>query len=390
MQREATKRAGDERPCAKPLRVLIVAPSLEMVGGQSIQAARLLTALREEPSLEVSFLPVNPRLPGALNHLRKIKYLRTLLTSVAYCASLVARVRKFDVIHIFSASYFSFLLAPTPAILVCKLYGKRCVLNYRSGEAADHLSRWKRTARPVIRMADEIVAPSGYLVDVFARFGFHARSIFNFVDTERFRFRERKPLRPVFLSNRNFEPLYNVACTLRAFALIQQRFPEAKLTLAGEGSQRNELEKLARELHLNNVTFSGRIAPERMHALYEAADIYLNSPDIDNMPGSLIEAFASGLPVVTTNAGGIPYILSDGQTGLMVERGDYQAMAERALRLLEDEKLASEISSRAREECRKYEWTNVRREWLKLYEEVARKNVLKSSERVNATKVTPV
>jgi glycosyltransferase involved in cell wall biosynthesis len=352
--------------------VLIVAPSLGILGGQAVQAARLLARLQEEPSLRVSFLPVNPSLPGPLEKLQAIKYVRTIVTSLLYWTSLLARVRKYDVIHIFSASYFSFLLAPAPAILVARLYGKKTVLNYRSGEAEDHLKRWRRTAIPLIKMVDETVVPSGYLVDVFARFNLSAHSIFNFVDTGRFRFRERVPLRPVFFSNRNFEPLYNVGCTLRAFAIIQRRYPEASLTLAGDGSQRAELEKLARELDLRHTRFTGRVAPASMHELYDAADIYLNSPDIDNMPGSIIESFAAGLPVVTTNAGGIPYIVTDGETGLLVQRGDDEAMAACAIRLLADDGLAQKLVSRAHAECSKYSWARVRDEWLKLYLEVAR------------------
>ncbi|MBD0372880.1 MAG: glycosyltransferase family 4 protein [Pyrinomonadaceae bacterium] len=349
------------------VRVLMVAPSLGILGGQAVQAARLLSRLRAEPSLEIDFLPVNPRLPGALGKLQDIKYVRTLLTSAQYFATLLARVRHYDVIHIFSASYFSFLLAPTPAILVSRLYGKRTLLNYRSGEAEDHLTRWRRTALPTMRKVDAIIAPSGYLVDVFKRFGLSARSIFNIVETERFRFRERVPLKPVFFSNRNFEPLYNVACTLRAFALVQKRFPDARLVLAGDGSLRAELEALARELGLRNVEFLGRVKPERMHELYDAADIYLNSPNIDNMPGSIIEAYASGLPVVTTNAGGIPYIVTNEKTGLMVERNDHVAMAGAAIRLLEDPALAARIARAAYDECRKYRWESVREEWLELY-----------------------
>lgn len=357
--------------CAPPLRVLIVAPSTGILGGQAVQAARLLARLRAEPQLEVSFLPINPQLPGILRRLQAIKYLRTILTSLVYCATLLWRVRQHDCIHIFSASYFSFLLAPTPAILASKLYGKKSVLNYRSGEAADHFTRWRRTAIPTVRLVDVVAVPSGYLVDVFKRFGISARSIFNFVETERFRFRERRPLRPVFLSNRNLEPLYNVECILRAFALIQRRFPEASLTVAGDGSQRRELERLARELGLRRTSFVGRVEPEKMPELYDAADIYLNSPNIDNMPGSIIEAFASGLPVVTTAAGGIPYILSDGETGMMVGRNDHEAMADRAMRLLEDQALAQAIVTKAHEECRKYSWDSVRHEWLGLYYSLA-------------------
>ncbi len=367
------------------VRVLIVAPSLGILGGQAVQAERLRERLAEESSLEVSFLPHNPRLPGLLGKLQGIKYVRTILTSFAYVALLLWRVRAYDVIHVFSASYVSFVLAPTPAILVAKLYGKRVVLNYHSGEAEDHLRRWRRTAIPTIRLVDEVAVPSGYLVEVFARFGLGARSIYNFVDTSRFRFRTRRPLRPVFFSNRNLEPLYNVGCTLRAFRIIQQRFPEATLTVAGDGSQRGELEQLARELDLRGTTFIGRVEQSRMHELYECADIYLNSSDIDNMPISLIESYAAGLPVVTTDAGGIPHMLTHEQTGLMVRRGDHEALAACAIRLLEDDALAKRITSNALAACRGYSWEAVREEWLNLYFELARED----SSRAHAAALPP-
>jgi len=366
---EASESVGREDHAA-PTRVLIVAASLDILGGQAVQAVRLLEGLREEPSLEVSFLPINPRLPGFTRRLQNIKYVRTVVTSIAYIALLLSRVWRYDVIHVYSASYLSFVIAPTPAILIAKLYGNAIILNYHSGEAGDHLVRWRRTAIPTMRLADSIIVPSEYLVDVFARFGIHASAVFNTVETNNFRFRQRSNLRPIFLANRNLEALYNVGLVLRAFALIQQRFPEARLTVAGEGSERANLEQLARELNLRHTEFVGRVPPERMPELYDAADIYLNGSDIDNMPLSILEAFAAGVPVITTNAGGIPYIVGDGETGLLVERGDYEAMAAHAIRLLEDNALAFKLACAAHEECRKYNWFTVREEWLKLYHQL--------------------
>jgi glycosyltransferase involved in cell wall biosynthesis len=345
---------------------------VDILGGQAVQAERLIERLREEPSLEVSFLPINPRLPGVLRKLQAVKYVRTAVTSIFYLLTLLARVPRHDVLHVFSASYFSFVLAPTPAVLTGKLYGKKVVLNYHSGEAEDHLRRWRRTAIPVIRLADAVAVPSGYLVDVFAKFGLPARAVFNNIEVGGYRFRERNPLRPVFLANRNFEAHYNVACVLRAFALVQRRRPDARLTVAGDGSQRAALEALAAELELKNVEFLGRVEPGDMAGLYEAADIYLNGSSIDNMPVSILEAFSSGLPVVTTEAGGIPYIVEDGRNGLLVPLDDHEAMAERALRLLEDGALATALARQAREDCLQYGWARVRVGWLSLYEEVAR------------------
>jgi L-malate glycosyltransferase len=350
------------------LRVCIVAPSLDILGGQAVVAQRLMDQLESDPDIELSFLPHNPRLPGVLRHLQRVKYLRTIVTSAAYVVLLLRRLPRQDVVHVFSASYWSFLLAPTPAVLIGKAYGKRVVLNYRSGEAADHLTRWRRTAIPILRRADLIVTPSGYLVDVFAKFGLVARSIFNFVDLSKIRYRERSTLRPVFLTNRNFAPHYNVACVLRAFQLVQQAMPEARLIVAGDGEQRQMLEDLAHELGLRNTEFVGQVTPARMAELYDGADVYLNAPNIDNMPNSVIESFAAGLPVVTTSAGGIPYIVTDGETGLMVAPDDHVALAREAKRLFSEPGLGNRLARRAREEVLlKYTWPAVHDAWRDAY-----------------------
>lgn len=346
------------------LKVLIVAPTLPLVGGQSVQAQRLLGAFADDPAIKVDIQPINPVF---LAPLQKIKFVRTLVTSAKYIFDLLRRVPKYDVIHIFSASYFSFLLAPTPALLIAKLFNKKTILNYHSGEAEDHLTRWKRTAIPLIRRFDKIIVPSDYLVDVFGRFGLKAETIFNFVDTSNYRFRERQPLNPVFLSNRNFESLYNVGCILQAFALIQQKFPVAKLLVAGEGREGADLRQLSKTLGLRNVEFLGSVQQSEMPGLYDQADIYLNSSNIDNMPSSIIEAFAAGTPVVSTNAGGIPYIVKDGETGLLVSLNDHEALAAAAIRLLDSPELAQKIITQARQDCVKYSLEAVYPQWVNVY-----------------------
>ena len=356
---------------AQKLRLLIIGPSLAIVGGQAVQAARLIERLRPEPDLEVGFLPINPRLPWLLHLLQRVKYLRTIVTSIAYVLSLLLRVYRYDVIHVFSASYLSFVLAPTPAILISKLYRRRVLLNYHSGEAEDHLRRWRRTAIPTIRLADILVVPSEYLVRVFDQFGLKAQAIYNVIDTDRFRFRDRVPPRPIFLCNRNLEAHYGVDRVLRAFSIIQEQLPDATLNIVGDGSQRRSLEALAQELSLRNTTFGGQVDPASIADSYDAADIYLNGSEIDNQPLSLLEAFACGLPIVTTDAGGIPDIVTNGKTGMIVPRGDYRQMAERAMQLLRDVSLTRHLVEEGRKECLRYTWKAVREAWLTTYHKLA-------------------
>jgi len=354
----------------KKIRVCIVVASLDILGGQSVAAMRLLEGLAQVENIDAELLPINPRLPGFLSRLQRIKYIRTIVTFLYYVVTLLVKLRRYDVVHIFSASNFSFLLAPAPAVLISKLYGKGVILNYHSGEAEEHLRNWRRTAIPVIKLADRVIVQSGYLVEVFAKFGIAAGAIFNTVDLSQFRFRQRPPLLPVILTNRNLEKHYNVACALRAFAHVQQQVPEAKLLVAGNGNQRTMLRALAAELNLKNIEFLGAVPPTAMPALYDEADIYLNTSDVDNMPLSILEAFASGLPVVTTDAGGIPYMVSDGCNGLMVNRGDDVALAQAIIRLLGNSELAKQLINQARQDCQQYTWEAVGANWVALYEEL--------------------
>ena len=348
----------------RTIRVLLIAPSLRILGGQSVQATRLIACLGEIPSLQIAFQPINPKLP---DWIAAIPFFRTACSFIAYCTMLTARAWRYDILHVFSASYYSYSLWTLPALFFAKLYGKKIVLNYRDGQAEDHLKNW-RSAIPTIRMMDAIVSPSGFLVDVFAKFGLRAQSVSNIIDMSQFRFRGRRKLRPLFLHNRILEPLYNIQCTLRAFALIQERYPEARLTLAHDGPSRGELERFARELKLRNTEFIGRVPHGKVADLYDAADIYLTSPDFDCMPGSVLECFASGLPVIATQAGGIPYIATDGETALLVPRNDHQAMAACAFRLLEDEALVERLTTRAYEECKRFCAGPVRDQWFALYQ----------------------
>lgn len=354
----------------RKLRVALVAPSLDILGGQAVQADRLVRAWQGDPEVDCRLLPVNPVPPGPLKHGRKLKYLRTVVTEATYLPLLAKHLSKVDVAHVFSASYTSFLLAPLPAILTAKALGRPVILNYRSGEAPDHLAR-SRVARVALATVDQNVVPSRFLVDVFKQFGIGATIIPNLVDLGRFRFRLRAPLRPRILSTRNLESLYNVACTVRAFRLVQDRYPEASLTLVGGGAEEPALRALVQSLALRNVTFTGRVRPTDIAECYASHDIYLQSPNIDNMPTSILEAYASGLPVVSTDAGGISAILTHGQHGLLAPPNDHDALATHVLSLLSTPALAERLARAALATCDAYTWAAIRDQWLHVYRGVA-------------------
>jgi glycosyltransferase involved in cell wall biosynthesis len=353
----------------RKLKVAVVAPSLRILGGQAVQADRLLNAWRGDPDVDAWLVPVNPLPAGLLRAATRIKYVRTIVTELTYFPLLLRELSRADVVHVFSASYASFLLAPLPAVLAARALGKPVVLNYRSGEAPDHLSR-SAIARRILAAVELNIVPSRFLVDVFASFGIPAEVIPNIVDLDRFSFRERDPLRPRLVSTRNFDALYNVACTLRAFRLVQDRWPEATLTLVGAGPQEPSLRQLADELNLRRLEFVGRVPPDRIASYYADNDIYVQTPNIDNMPTSVIEAFASGLPVVSTEAGGIPAILTHGVHGLLSPLDDHRAIAGNVITLLEQQHYARQLATAALSTCSACTWSSVRDRWLLAYRSV--------------------
>ena len=356
------------------LRVAIVVASLRTLGGQAVQASRLLKGWNGDPDIDAWVVPIDPVPSPPFDRLLRIKYVRTIVTQLWYWPLLIRELRRADVVHIFSASYSSFLLAPLPAIIVSRMLGRPVLLNYHSGEAKDHLGRsW--IARTVLRrMVDMNVVPSPYLRDVFELFGIDAAVVSNTVDRNEFVYRVRdwRHRPPILLSTRNFEANYNVSCTLRAFARVQACFPDVSLMLVGSGSEEATLRALANAMTLRNVHFAGAVPPERVAAYYASADLYVQTPAVDNMPLSILEAFASGLPVVSTRVGGVPAIVTDREDGLLAPDNDAEAVAARLMELLDQPDVARRLAATAAGKCDRYDWRSTRGSWLAVYRALAR------------------
>jgi len=352
-----------------PLRVTIVAASLRYVGGQSVQADLLVRHWQNDEEVQTELVAIDPPFPRGLKWIEKIPGLRTLVREPLYLRSLWRGLRDADIAHIFSASYWSFLVAPVPAWLVARLRKKKVLLHYHSGEARDHLRRF-RSARPVLGRMDMLVVPSGYLVDVFGEFGLKAEAVPNIVDLSQFRFRVRAPLRPHLVCTRGFHPYYRIDLVVQAFAEVQRVFPEALLDLAGEGPVKGEIRDLVRNLNLSGVRFLGVISREKIGRVYDEADIFVNASSVDNMPVSFLEAFASGTPVASTAPEGMRYLVDHERTGLLSPPGDAAPLAENMLRLLKDGELSSRLAANAYEESARYRWTAVREQWLAAYRTV--------------------
>jgi glycosyltransferase involved in cell wall biosynthesis len=154
---------------------------------------------------------------------------------------------------------------------------------------------------------------------------------------------------------------------VRAFAEVKKEFPDARLDLLGKGPSEAEIRALVQELKITGVNFLGVALREEIGRFYDQADIFVNASRVDNMPVSILEAFACGTPVVTTAAESIPYLVDDERTGLLSEVGDFSALARNVVRLLRDPALAFRLAAQAHQQSQFYGWTAVRGQWRDTY-----------------------
>jgi glycosyltransferase involved in cell wall biosynthesis len=278
-------------------------------------------------------------------------------------------------------SGWSWHLFAAPAVWIAKMRGKAVVINYRGGEADSFFNKSFRWVKPSLSQADAIVVPSGFLERVFERRGFSTKIVPNIIDLSRFAAGTRThpandPGSPHIIVTRNLEPIYDNATALRAFSIVRRVFPAARLTLAGSGPERQALETLAATLgQADAVTFTGSLDNERMASLYRCADIMINPSLADNMPISVLEALASGVPVVSTSVGGVPYLVEHGKTAMLVPAKSPEAMANAVLALLNDSSRTKRIREAGIESVQKYTWPNVRARLLGVYSEAMEKRV---------------
>lgn len=350
---------------AHSLRLALVGPLPPPFGGMANQTRQLAELLRGE-GVAVEVVRVNaPYWPAWIERMPGV---RALFRLVPYLVRLWRAAGRNDLFHIMANSGWSWHLFAAPAIAIAKARGKAVVVNYRGGEAEEFFARAFAWVEPSLQKTDAIVVPSGFLCEIFGKRGFATRIVPNIVNLERFASSARAHGVPHILVARNLEKLYDNASALRAFALIRQQHPAARLTIAGSGPERDALAALARELGVADaVAFAGRIENSEMPALYQTVSIALNPSLADNMPISILEALASGVPVVSTDVGGVPFLVEDGKTALLVSPGDHEAMARACLRLLAEPELAARLVGAGHNLARSFAWDQVRGKLFAVY-----------------------
>jgi glycosyltransferase involved in cell wall biosynthesis len=344
-------------------RIALVGPLPPPAGGMANQTRQLAGLLAGE-GLAVEVVRTNEPPPS----LREVRGVRAALVTARFLPRLYRAVQRADYVHLMANSWWSFHLVATPTVRIARRLHKPVVLNYRGGEAADFFARQFRWVAPTLRAADRVVVPSGFLKEVFAGYGVATTIVPNVVNLDHFAPAPDVVQEPHLLVARSLEPLYGIDTALRACALLHERGVPARLTVAGEGPEELPLHALARGLGIESrVQFTGQVDNAAMADVYRAARIVVNPSRADNMPISILEAMACGVPVVSTRVGGVPYLVADGRTALLVPPDEPLAMAEAVAGLHTDAAVYRQLREAGLQAVAQYTWQEVRGRLFAVY-----------------------
>lgn len=236
------------------------------------------------------------------------------------------------------------------------------------GDLPNRLQLNPKISKILFANAYKNVAPSGYLKKIFEENGFNnVIHIPNAIEVDSYAFKSRTHFAPKLLWVRSFAKIYNPEMAINVLFEIKKTYPNATLTMVGpdkDGSLEST-KKYAQELSLE-VNFTGKLSKEEWLELAANFDFFINTTHFDNTPVSVMEAMALGLPVISTNVGGIPYLLANEKTAILVNDNNHNQMATAITDLVLDNKKASQISETGRKFIEQMDWELVKLKWISI------------------------
>ena len=277
--------------------------------------------------------------------------------------------QNYDVAQVDLYSGLAFIWAEAVCSAL-RLAGKPFIVTLRGGDLPAFSRRWPARARRLLNSADIVTAPSGYLAEEMRAFRRDIVLLPNPVDVASYRYRLRREARPTLVWLRAFHSIYNPTLSLRALSLLVDELPDVSLAMIGPDKGDGtlaEVQRLASELGLSDrVTFKGWVSKGEIPSVMDGGDIFLNTASVDNTPVSVLEAMASGLCVASTNVGGIPYLLENGNDALLVAPNDPQALASAVRNIVVKPGLAEKLSQAGRTKSCEFDWKVILPRWMEL------------------------
>jgi len=264
------------------------------------------------------------------------------------------------------------------AEVVCSVLrqaGKPYILTLHGGNLPSFARRWPGRVGRFLRSAAVVTTPSRYLLEQMLPYRADLCLLPNALDISVYPFNPRKAPRHHLTWMRQFHDVYNPSLALRVVQLLASDYPNIRLTMVGGdngGGHLLHFQQSVKRLGLaDRVTLPGGVAKAEVPSWLNQGDIFLNTTNTDNTPVSVLEAMACGLCVISTNVGGIPYLLESEYDALLVPPDDPAAMTRAVQRLLTEEGLAERLSGNARRKAEQFDWANILPRWETLLTDVA-------------------
>ena len=250
-----------------------------------------------------------------------------------------------------------------------KLFGKKIILIVHGGGLPISMLANPKCYLRVLRTAHVLVAPSNFLIEALQQYGLQVELIENVLNLKDYQFHQKENIRPNLFWMRTFEDVYNPLMAIKVFASLQQQYPNAKMLMAGRDAGMLAVTKtLAAQLKvLDKITFPGYVSITKKNQIATDFDIYICTNNIDNAPVSLIEMMALGVVVVSTNAGGIPYLVTDKQNALIVNMDDENAMVEAIISLINKPIFANQLTANGLQTTKQYGEEPILKKWSQLF-----------------------
>lgn len=257
-------------------------------------------------------------------------------------------------------------------VLLCSQVARLLKVKYipilHGGNLPQRLQNNPYMSQLVFQYAYKNVAPSRYLQYEFELAGFtNVENISNAIAINEYPFLLRATLQPKLLWVRAFAAIYNPKMAVDVLVNLKNKYPTASLTMVGPDKD-GSLQSTKDYAHSKGaaVTFTGQLSKQNWFELAEEHSIFINTTHFDNTPISVMEAMALGLAVVSTNVGGIPYLLTDEVDAVLVGDNQAQEMTDAIIRLLENPMLTAEIVKKARTNIEQLDWVVIKNKWHQL------------------------
>ena len=279
----------------------------------------------------------------------------------------ILNASKVDYILIDTYSTSSFYYALLVSQL-CRLLNKKYIPILHGGNLPNRIANSQFLSKLIFTNSYKNVAPSNYLLKAFISKGY-SNVIFipNTIDIENYAFIERNSIVPKLLWVRSFSAIYNPKMAIKVLAELKKEYPNAQLCMVGPDKENriDECKLFAKELGVE-VQFTGKLSKKEWIKISKDYNVFINTTHFDNTPVSVIEAMALGLPIVSTNVGGIPFLLTNNENALLVNDNDSNGMSLAIKELFSNTKLQNNIVCNARKLVENFDWSIVKQKWFEI------------------------